>query len=71
MGTKYRPRCTDCYKYMPTPGNCEPCKDLRRWLLNVRREQMAADTPAARAERARRIPIYARLVAANVELPTR
>ncbi len=63
-------RCTDCYAYKFTPGNCADCIAFRLVMQAVRRLQRAEDTPAKRAERERRVPIYAALKKANVELFT-
>lgn len=49
-------------------GTCEPCKEFRRVLFKVRRFQAQHDTPEKRAERERRILLYASLKERGVEL---
>ncbi len=60
--------CSDCKTQLPKAGTCEDCKRMRRIMYKIRRLQATFDTPEKKAERARRIPIYARLVEANFEL---
>lgn len=64
----YYPKCSDCHKRMPSPGNCESCKQFRRTMHDVRRFQAQHDTPEKRAERERRIPLYASIKERGVEL---